>query len=571
MADKDKNLIPDIQETTEAVEENTSENDALNSFLDSETSDERNNKSKKNKGDKKKGKKIPKNLLLIIIGVVIVAIIVVAVLLLLSSEEELEPAEIDPGTNVNYTVDENGEHQAALVLNKDGKLDNNSYGDLISYTPSDIKKIDIENESGTYTVLAKTEKTKNEETGEETTDATVYTLVGYEDINMQSGGPDTIANDCCAVSFLSVADITGDNASDFGFDSPRATVKTTFTDDTSCTIIVGDVAPNQSGTYIMFGKNKTVYLVNDEQVDGLLFSVLDLMPLTVNDSATSTENSFFESVTISGSAFKQSIEIRPNEDKAIDSSFVMISPKKMYVSEVEAANISGAIRGLYAEKAVCVNPSDSQLSKYGLKNPYAKISAIYPDATITLRASKPKEDNVYIISENNIIYQMKASAVPWVSTSVDKLTPDVVIDPNFESLSKIVVTDSSGTYTFDTTTVTESTESADGVAEDTTSTTAIYKGKTLDADNFSVFYHNIGNMKNAGKATQNGSGKPVLTISLSYSTGRATDTIKVYPTGSSKYIAELNGNTLCLVYKSYCTKFSQCVQDLINGKTVSSF
>jgi hypothetical protein len=78
-------------------------------------------------------------------------------------------------------------------------------------------------------------------------------------------------------------------------------------------------------------------------------------------------------------------------------------------------------------------------------------------------------------------------------------------------------------------------------------------------------------MTNAGAATDNGSGKPALTIELSYSTGRANDVIEIYPTGNSKYIASLNGKTLCLVYKSYCKDFSQCVQDLIKDRTVSSF
>lgn len=541
------------------------ENDALKSFLERETSDKTVEKKKE------KPKKLSKSTMWIIIAAAVVLVIFAVVMILKFIPQKTEPAQLDPGTDVTLQVDEDGEHQANLVLNEKGKLDNNSYGTLLSYTPSDIAQIDVENQSGTFTILAETPVTVDEETGEETSDATIYTLVGFEDISLLSGGPDTIANDVAKLDFVSVADITGKNSSDYGFDSPRAKVRTTFTDGTSATIILGDKAPSNLGEYVMFGDSKTVYVAATDSVDGFLFSVLDLVDLTVNNSATDTDSSEFERVTLSGTAYGDTIEIKPNSDSAIDSSYMMISPKKMFISEVEAANISGAIRGLYADEAVCVNPSSAQLSEYGLSSPYAKLTAIYPDTTVNISASKPADDSVYIIADSNIIYKIATSSVPWVYTTFDKLRPDVVINPNFSSISRIVVTDSSGTYDFSVETVSETVDTTDGTTETVDSTTAKYNGKTLDEDNFYTFYQNLCNMQNAGNNVSAPSGKPVITIKISYSTGRETDTVEIYSTGNTKYIAKLNGEVQSLVYKSYCTKFEQAVQDLINGKTVSSF
>ncbi len=559
MADKDFNLNQ---------QENLKTNDALDSFLSRESSVQ----SKKNQTNSKQ-KRLSRSLLWVIIGCIVVVVISGIVLLLNFLPNDADTSEL-PSENspeITLTVDKKGEHQAQLITNEKGELEDNGAGSLIEYTPSQIKQIDIENESGSYTITADTPVTVDEETGEENSDATVYTLLGYEDLDLQSGGPDTVADDVAAISFTSVADPTGKNASDFGFDNPRSIVKTQYTDDTSSTIIVGDDAPSQLGTYVMFGDSKAVYLVDSESVDGFLFSVLDLITLTVNDSASDTDNAEFKSLTLSGTAFDKNIKIKPNNDKAIDSSYVMTEPEEMFISEVEAANISGAIRGLYADKVVCVNPSDSQLEKYGLLAPYASLTAVYPDQTIHLKASQPKDDNVYIIADSDIIYQMKASAVPWVNTTYNKLVPDIVIDPNFSSLTEIVVTDESGTYEFDVTTVTETVTNTDGEEEEVENTTATYNGKALDSDNFTVFYQNIANMQNAGNTSEAPSGTPVLTIKLSYSTSRAADVIDVYKTGNTKYIATLNGKVQSLVYKSYCTKFSQCVQDLIRGKTVGSF
>lgn len=569
MAENKENLNENEVTTPEEVTENTTENteqaDALSSFLERETSDVMNKK------DDKKPTKLSKTAKWFIIAAVAIVLITAIIVALVTIPSTKTDKEFDPGTPVTLTVDENGEHQANVQLNSKGKLDNNSYGTLIEYTPSDIAKIEVENSSGTYTILAETPRTINEETGEEETDATIYTLVGFDDTALKTGGPDTIANDVASLTFDSVADPVGDKASDFGFDNPRAKVKTTYNDDTTATIIVGDEAPSQAGTYVMFGDSEVVYVVANDAVDGLLFSVLDLITLEINTAASTTENAEFESLTLKGEAYGTTIELRPNDDKAIDTTYKMIAPKNMFISEIEAANITGAVRGLSGTEALCVNPSSSQLSQYGLSSPYAELSAVYPDTSVHLRVSKPQNDMVNIIADSNIIYSIEASRIPWIYTTLDKLTPDTVINPNFESLSSIEVTDSSGTYVFDITTKSESVDTTEGGQEEVSSTTARYNGKKLDSDNFYVFYQNICAMENAGKANDSGSDTVALRIKLSYSTGRPTDTVTIYETGNTKYVAQLNGNIQSLVYKSYCTKFSQSVQDLIMGKTVGSF
>lgn len=564
MTDENKNLNTDNLYTEQE--------EALKSFLGSDTEDTpvedvSSTEELADKDIKKPRKKLPKNILWIIIGTAVVLVIVGIILLLNLLPGDDAQADLDPGTKMTLTVDESGEHQAAPLLNKDGELDNNSYGNLLNYVPADITQIDLENESGKLSIKCKT-ATNGE--GSESTDSTTYTLVGFEDITLLSGGPDAIASDVSALDFSSIIDIDGKNASDYGFDNPRAIAKITFSDDTTATITVGNDAPTSIGTYVMFGDNKTIYLVATDAVDGLFYSVLDLIDLNINETVTNEDNSAFESVTLSGSAYPSDIEIRPNEDSAIDSTYVMISPQKMYISETEGSAISGSIRGLYASSAVCVNPTDAQLEKYGLKNPYAKLTAIYPDTTITLRASKPKDDLLYIMADKNIIYQIAAESVSWVSTSIEKLYPDVVINPNFNSLSNITVKDSSGTYSFDVKTVTEAVTNTEGESENVENTTAFYNKEKLDYDNFHVFYQNLCNMQSLSKA-DSVSGSPAITIDISYSTGRATDTIKIYATNSTKYIAVLNDSICCTIYKSYCTKFTDSVQDLINGDTVNSF
>lgn len=552
--------------TEEIIEE--TEQDALSSYL--ETSKE-NLKSIKDKKPKK-AKKSLMALWIILAAIAVIGIIVAIVIL--SKDKPFTFADLKDSIPMEHYTDNDGQHQAKPVLDKNGKLDTESYkpdGVLIEKMPSDIKQIDIKNDSGSFTLFAETPLTTDPDTGETVRDTTVYTLKGYEDISLQSGEPDTIANDCAAISFKRIADVSGEKAAQFGFDSSSPVIKTYFTDGTYSTVTVGDKAPNNDGTYLMFGSNKTIYLVDNTAIDGFIFSVLDLMPLDITDAASSITDSEFKSISISGSAFSDTIELKPNTDPAISSSCVMTAPFTMFVNEVEVSNIEGAIRGLYASEVICINPSNDQLKSFGLSDPYAKLTAKYPDKTITLKASAPKDGYVNLIADSSdLVYKMEVSKLPWVQTSTTKLIPSVVISTNYPAISKITVTDSSGTYTINAKTTSDTVQNSNGYTETIYYTTASYNDLQLTEDNFRIFCQNINNMANKGNLDSTKKGKTALTITISYATGRSSDTIKVYETEGTKYIAELNSRPMCFVNKSYCSYFSVNVQALISGNTVGS-
>ena len=132
-------------------------------------------------------------------------------------------------------------HKAALA----------NFNDMLKlyHITADITKIDVENMGGTFTVKSSTPE------GE----ATVYTIEGYEDQELQSGVADEIANNCADLQFTEVVSAGGE-LKDFGLDEPRATLTVKFTDDTHAVIRVGSDAAGELGAYIAFGSADTVYL-----------------------------------------------------------------------------------------------------------------------------------------------------------------------------------------------------------------------------------------------------------------------------------------------------------------------
>lgn len=72
------------------------------------------------------------------------------------------------------------------------------------------------------------------------TSATQYTIVGYEDFDLQGGIADNIANNAASIDFTKVMTLDGSKLADYGLDKPRDTVTVTYTDKTKAIIYVGD-------------------------------------------------------------------------------------------------------------------------------------------------------------------------------------------------------------------------------------------------------------------------------------------------------------------------------------------
>ena len=523
---------------------------ALDSFLSREQEEKKPVKNSKNR----------KPLIIIIVAVIVIAGLVLALILLrqnhyTESDESLEPAELSLDVNAD------GVHEASVPVDDNGDILQNGSGSLLSYVPADIKQIDVENKDGSFTVTSHTPE------GE----ATVYTLVGFEDYALQDGIADEIASHSAALDFTRV--ISADaNLADFGLDKPAATVKIAYNDDTSAVIRVGsDAAGENTGTYVAFGSSNTVYLVSTDDVSAFLYSINSLISLDITDPMEDSDNSEFSTLTISGARFDEPITLEPNTDDAVEATYVVTSPKHFYANATESYDIAGNIRGLYAESVVCVNPSDSQLSSYGLSTPYATVKASYPDTDITLHASAPGDDGiVYVFNpDKNVVYTIQLAAVSWAKTSLDLLLPENPIAVRMKYVSGISFTAGDTDFTLDVKTTVEESTDDDGNEQEVTTTTASYNGKELTEANFNVFFQNLNAIKNQGSAEESGSGK-VMTVTYTYSTDRASDTLTVYGTGAAKYILDVNGVTVGTASKSYIDNLIEGAKALINGETVNS-
>ncbi len=522
------------------------ENEALNSFLSRE---------QEVKKAKPSGKRKP--VIILIIAVAAVAILAV-LLIVLRTNSKKSVTEETPVAELSLSVND-GVHEANIALDDHGNILKNGSGSLLEYVPAQIKRIDVENQDGSFSVTAETPS------GE----ATVYKIVGFEKYPLQAGVADEIAKHCSEINFTRIVEANA-NLADFGLEEPRATAKVTYTDDTSSIIHVGNEAAGAAGTYVAFGTSKDVYLVNSTDVQSFLYSVNNFISLDITDKMEDSDNAAFSKATISGSRYDDEIVLVPNKDETIEAAYLMTSPIEMPANPIEAGDIAGNIRGLYAESVVCVNPSDDQLTSYGIAKPYAQISATYPDTDITLQCSAPKDDGiVYVYNpDKNVIYSIQLAAVCWAKTGVELLMPENPMNAKLRYIDEIAFSAGDTDFTLNVKTTVEETTDDNGNNQENVTSTASYDGKELNTDDFNVFYQNIAMIKNIGAAESDGKDK-VMTVTFRYTSDRSADTLTVYSGDSSKYIMEYNGKTIGTVSKTYINSLIEGADNLIAGKSVA--
>lgn len=533
---------------------------------------------KKTKSNSKSAKKTDKKKIIkILLPVFLVALIAVALIVVLNlPDEETENKEAlltDPA-KITDSVDKNNVHQAEPATDANGELEQNGEGELLSYIPRNIKNIKVENTKGTFQIKSYTPvKKTTDENGKEVeeTQATEYTIVGFEDINIQPGQPDLVASSVSTLSFKKVVSVDGAKK-EFGFDKPRATVTVTYQDKTKAKIIVGAVAPANAGVYIRFGSGKAVYLVEESVVEPLLYNVNDLVAKDVTETVTDGDNASAQKIVLSGTAFKQSITIEACDDETASGNYKIVSPVSCYGDDGACTEVEAGIRGVFANSVVYVNPSDKQLKKYGLKTPYAEILATYPDTTVNLVASKPDSKGYcYImVKGGNVVYKILSDSVRWTQKSLDDLRSTFFVDNQYTYVKEMDVQYGDKKYSFELTTTNSTVSDENG--EDSTIKTTEAKCNGKDVNNGSVqtafdYMHGSGFARKEITNTKL-SGSPVMTITFKYSDGvRSDDVMKFYASGKQRIYVTVNGEQISYLYKNSVSNLQKLMDTAAKSKS----
>ena len=522
-------------------------------------------------------KRMIRNIIIAAAALLVVAGVICMVIFIPSCANNTpKRTELDYGTDMKLSVDEEGLHCAEVVTNEKGEIENNSYGTLIDYFPAKIEKIAMETPWGNYTFILTTPVDS-----EGKTEATVYTLEGFEDYQLESTNPALLASAICKIDFISVVDLKGEKSSEFGFDEPRAKGTAYYNDGTHSTVILGADAAGGESCYIKFGNSDTIYLVAKENMESMLYDITDLFSASINADKTSVSDDSFSEITLGGTHFSKEITIAKNDDKALSCYYVMTSEGNTPVSNVAGSNIVGSIKSLTCEDVVCVNPDKGKLKEFGLEKPFATVKTEYSytektydengletgsknkTLKVSLLASEAdSEGKVYLMQEGGkLIYKIAAASVPWATVSESDLRSEYVFAPSYSALSKVEVAANGKTYSF-----IMGEEEQDGAIVKTVS----LDGKKIDESAFYTFCQDLSLLTVAGQDDSAKTTGTALSVTYTYSSGRAADKVEFKSTGSQKIIAALNGKGAGYVYKEQVDGMTENLEKLAKGQEISS-
>ncbi len=271
----------------------------------------------------------------------------------------LRAPEPESGSTSESPAEHEHEIYDNFIENADGAL-------LIDKESSDVKSIVLTNSSGTFTIL------RDNVTAElyiDEIDRAIPLCSDYIEYVWYYAY-------CLGYNYRIISTTDAPLLlSDYGLDSPAASFRITYSDNSTTEFSIGDaLATTDNVYYITFkGINDTVFITemtfaafeNESYfIDTDFFSYID----------GNTEDVKIGKIRISGTTIPKKITIEPyssndRSDQSYGHKHILTSPVRTAVNDVNATALVNELIYLAAESAVCSSPDSAALEEYGLDKP----------------------------------------------------------------------------------------------------------------------------------------------------------------------------------------------------------
>lgn len=511
-----------------------------------------------------------------IAGIAALIVIVAVVLLVVflpenpgGGDETFVPKEFH---SLDSTVDESGVRTVSVPKNEKGEAAENLSGALVEMLPANLKEINIENSAGNYKFICSTNADK----------ATSYTLVGFEDYELDGASTSMIGTAISCLDMAGVADIDGENKADFGFDKPQVTAYAKFDDGSHVTIYIGDDAPGGAYTYVMLEGCDSVFSVLKTDVEPLTRNLNDMFNSLIRSEYSTVSDEDFNVITLGGRHLAEEVAIEHAPDGSLNGYYVMTSHNNKVVNSSVGSEIVGSIKSITAESVAFANPDADTLHSLGLDKPYATVKAdyTYTDAQgeeqellVSMLCSEPDENGkVYLMDEGGkLVYLIGTDAVDWSVVTMESMRSEYTFAPSYSAIKGMTLAKGDESYSFTVDTVTTNSVNEEGEETSVSESVVKYGDKVIEESYFRTLFEDMALIPYRGAATDSEkSGEVLVSVTYEYNTDRDSDTVVFYATDSQKVIPEVNGEVDSYVYKTDVDGIMHNAKALSEGKEITS-
>lgn len=333
----------------------------------------------------------------------------------------------------------------------DGGESSLSFG-VVENKLEDVEKIDLKNKTEEITFLSTVESLEADGGDEK---VTTWGIDGIDNRLIDSAKVEDSVFYCATI--YAIKEVKGD-AKDYGLDNPYAefTVYPRGDAFTQYTVKVGNESGDKIGRYLSIEGDDAIYLVENTYSDEYSKVKTDFATSNAVKPIEKTDNikSYFEDDTLatcdkiilSGANYSPEITFVPNnyEETKTYSTYLITSPVKRYADGVDAL-LNIAANGLVGKGAYVFNPTDAEITAYGLDNPLCRLQIFVGGVTYDIKiAPSPVEghDDYYCVVDQNkeAIFMVSTSSLTFAAGSPEDFYSKFLTMEMLNSISNFNVT-----------------------------------------------------------------------------------------------------------------------------------
>lgn len=425
-----------------------------------------------------------------------------------------------------------------------------------------VKSVKVTNEKSVLDAIIA------EPAGEST--SAVYTLKGYEDLDVDSLLVSTLFNNAHGLTSVSIIEDDCTELDKFGLADTATTVEVTYESGNLKKLYVGDSSPVTSNTYVRLDGSNTVYTVESSKMSNYKENIEHFIEKNVVKKLDDPEAVKILSLEIIRKDIEDEflIEYDPaseeNTGGGSSSKYILKKPVETYVKIEDTDALIQKMFGLYANGIYALHCSEADIASSGLSDPFCKAIETCDDGksyTLLLSETFKDEDgneSCYgMLEGGKVIYTFVPENVTWLTvTPADILSQNIILSRVW-NLSKLDIKCGSTTESF----VIEPKESGvDRVTAKKEQMSVKRNGNGFDTERFRLLYSFIISCHAEEMAynEQIPNAEPMAKVSFTDAVTKKSETYEFYDYSAMKCLIVADGKS-----KFFCSK--SFVKTLINN------
>ncbi len=414
---------------------------------------------------------------------------------------------------------------------------------LSSQEAANAVSIDVENSTGSYTVV------RTVEADEETDTAVEFGVKGWEKLPTNTSLISTLASNMAGLSASSLVIEDCTDMDKYGLGDDAVKGKITFDDGSTFEFRVGNSVSDGENSYFAIEGDDTVYAVKTSLVSNYSNKAESFLSLVILEAPADDEYPIVNTLTIKRDDMDDDIVLTYSQDANNENTggtaatHEMTSPIAAYLSLDRSTDIITGMFGATASSILKVYPEESDLAEYGLDEPFCTVIMDCDDGNAytlnigdkyTVTDEETSAVSAYypvMIDGTEIIYAMTADNCSWATVVPTDLASSLVLTTYVWDIDKLSL-------------------KADGQedmnfvvkGEDKDSAVVTLNGEEVDSERYRKFYSFL--LQTTAESTAIGEkpvGEPEATLYFITKNGKKEQEINFYRQDSYNCLITVNG------------------------------